>query len=213
MSERAAVLGVVDRIRQVPVQSSVVPPGGLPADTDGWHVFASPDLRPPPAASSYTTAPYIVTVGKASSARGPTAGGDINDRVYTVQVCVTGWLGYAPLDRQAGEVYAPATDASPFAEQAESAANDAYGLAEVADHLSVTLVEDYATLAACNARVPSAGTLANGFCEPFHQCSVGTVETVGADWVGADGQLPAAEVQRVIVTLSGLRRIRAQGTP
>ncbi|MEB3269966.1 MAG: hypothetical protein VKJ09_15605 [Leptolyngbya sp.] len=179
-------------------------------DAEGKVVFKSDDLRPPPAACSFRTSPFVVTVGRVSVQRGPTQGGDPNDGVYTLQVAVTAWAAYAPWDRQSLETAGP-TDQSGFAQESPAEAVD--GIEETADAVAAYLQEDWATVVAANARVPgyAAGT-ANGFCEPFHTHAVGDVEDAPPSWVHSEGKDDSAPVKKIVVTLSGARRIRVQGT-
>ena len=198
MSKAALALGVVDRLRT------------MFNDTDGRFVFKSNDLRPPPAACSFRTAPFIVTVGRVSGNRGPSQGGDMNDTVYTIQVAITSWMGYAPWDRQALETAGP-TDQSGFAQEDGTLTED--GLEEVAEKIVAYLQEDFNTITAVNARISGAGTTTNGFCEPFHNHTIGDIEDPPNSWVHADGKDDAGTIKKLVVTLSGARRIRVRGTP
>jgi hypothetical protein len=207
MSEAALVKGVVSRLRTAF------------GDSAGAHVFPSDDLKPPPGTSTFRTAPYCVTVGRASSVRGDTRSGDVNDQVYTLSVCVTAWLGHLPQDRQAHDIFSaapnvtdPATAAPPslFA-QSSTAAEDTDGIAEVADQIIAHLAEDWDTVSACNAQLGGYDSDTNGFIEPFHNHAKGDAQNAGGDWVGSEDKVKN-EVKTLTVTLSGMRRIRVRGT-
>lgn len=198
MSRQALALGVVDRLRSAL------------GDTDSKFVFKSNDLRPPPAACSFRSAPFVVTVGRVSGQRGPTQGGDQNDTVYSLQVAVTAWMGYAPFDRRSLETAMP-TDQTGFAQ--DGSIDEAEGLEDVAEAIAAYLQEDWATVTAVNARIAGSGTTTNGFCEPFHSHALGDVEDADTGWVHADPKSSGdLGIKKIVVTLSGARRIRVQGT-
>lgn len=199
MSKRALALGVVDRLRSAF------------GDTAGEFVFKSDDLRPPPAACSFQTVPFILTVGSVSVQKGPTNGGDSNDQVYTLQVCVTAWMGYSPWDRQSLDTGGE-TDQTGFAQDGDVEETTEEGMESVADRVVTYLLEDWTTVQFVNARIPGAGVSTNGFVEPFHNPSIGDVEPAGNQWVHSDGKDDAQGIKKLVVTLSGARRIRIQGT-
>lgn len=199
MSRKALALGVVDRLRSAL------------GDTESKFVFKSNDLRPPPAACSFRSSPFVVTVGRVSGQRGPTQGGDANDTVYSVQVAITGWTAYAPFDRQSLETAMP-TDQTGFAQDGDID-DSGDGLEDVAEKVVSYLQQDWATVTAVNARIPGAGTTTNGFCEPFQSHAIGDVEDADASWVHADPKSSGdLGIKKIVVTLSGARRIRVQGT-
>lgn len=200
MSHRAVSLGIVDRLRDAI------------GDPDGRFVFHSPDLRPPPAACSFRDRPFIVTVGQTAASPGPIQGNDVSDWVYTAQICITAWMGYAPIDRQGGEVAGleiGENDQSEFAQMAGAGSDE--GILDAADMIGVYLTKGYETVNAMNARIPGFGTTTNGFIEPFHTAAIGACEDAQASHVHAEGQLTAGEVKKVIITVSGARRIRPRG--
>lgn len=201
MSHRAVVLGIVDRLRDAL------------GDPDGRFVFHSPDLRPPPAACSFRDRPFIVTVGQSSATPGPVGGYDASDWVYTAQVCLTAWVGYAPLDRQGGELAGlevADNSQTEFAQLAGCGSDE--GILDAADIIAVALCKGYETVDAMNARIPGVGTTTNGFVEPFDRASVGPCEDAPATHVHAAGQLTAGEVKKVVITVAGARRLRHRGT-
>lgn len=200
MSHRAVGLGLQDHLR------------AALGDADGRFVFYQPDLRPPPAACSFRTAPFVVTVGQVSSSPGPAQGGDAYDQVFTCQVCLTAWMAYAPADRQGVEAAGePNADggADPFAGDFTPATED--GVLDAADRVGVHLAKSWAAVAAMNARIAGAGASIDGFVEPFHSVTVGPLDDAPPSWVGAEGRADAGEVKKVTLTLSGARRIRARG--
>jgi hypothetical protein len=197
MSRRALALGVVDRLRSAF------------GDTDGLYVFKSDDLRPAAGDCSFRTGPFVVTVGRVSASRGPTQSGDVNDQVYTLQVCVTAWMGFSPWDRQGSET-AGDTDQSEFAQDPVEMTED--GLEDVVEAIVTYLEEDWDTIVAVNANISGAGVTTNGFMEPFHQHSVGDIEDAPNKWVHADGSDDAGTIKKLVVTMSGARRIRVRGT-
>lgn len=200
MSHRAIGLGLEDRLRAVF------------NDTDGRFVFFEPGLKPPPAACSFRTTPFVVTVGQISSSPGQIQGGDASDQVFTCQVCVTAWMAYAPQDRQGVEAAGePNADGGSTGFAAASTVVTEDGVMDCADRIAAALVKTWPTVAALNARVYGVGTTTNGFVEPFGNASIGTLDDAPPAWVGSE-QKGESGVKKITITLSGLRRIRATGT-
>jgi hypothetical protein len=133
----------------------------------------------------------------------------MNDLVYTLQVCVTAWMGWSPVDRQPLET-GGTTDQTGFAQDPSSDTED--GMELVAEKVVAYLQESWPAITAVNARIPGYGTTTNGFIEPFHSNSIGDMEDAPNSWVHADGRDDAGTIKKLIVTLTGARRIRVQGT-
>jgi len=199
MSERALSLGIAKHLRT------------LAGDTDGSRIGYQPDMKPPPASGQ-----WYISIGRPSSSRGPASGGDVNDRVYNVQVCLTLKLGYAPMDRHGHELANPASDPdfagplTPTTQETDWMPED--GMLDFADKIAGYLIESYATINAANTFISGFGGTTNGFVEPFHQVSIGDVQSPGASWCYGEGGDDAGEVRTITISCSGARRIRARGT-
>lgn len=198
MSERAVTLGVVKRLRDAF------------GDSAGEFVHDAPDLKPPQAACSFRDSPFLVTVGRASSSPGPVGGGDADDQVYTVQVCVTAWLAYAPADRQGAELDGPVPD--PLFAEVDPPTDLQVGAKEVADRVKAYLIKSYPAIADMDSYIAGVNVTTNGFIEPFKTCTVGDAQPQPPSWIGSDDQSEAKEIWTVTLTLGGARRVRVQGT-
>ena len=86
------------------------------------------------------------------------------------------------------------------------------GIELVAERGQSYLQESWTTVAAINARIPGYNVTTNGFIEPFHTHSIGDIEDAPNSWVHADGRDDAGTIKKLVVTLTGARRIRVQGT-
>lgn len=195
MSERALSLGCVKRIAEAI------------GDSDGHFVGYRPTLKPP-----FFSGQWFVSVGRTTSSRGKTTSGDVNDRVYTTQVCVTCKYGYAPDDRAPDEASAVLEewDWGDYA----SLANSRPPILDLADRIGGLLIEDYGLVNDADTFIKNVGVDTNGFVEPFHQMTVGDIQTPGPAWCGGDGggSDDATTVETVTITLSGARRLRVLGT-
>lgn len=190
MSERAAVLGVVKRLR------------AIYADTDGTYVGFQPNMIPP-----FASGQWYISVGMCSSARGPAQSGDVNDRVYTMQVCITRKVAYVPHDRMGAEL-AQLDTLQDFAGPATPTEQTPPGIMEMADDICGALIEDYKTVNDCDTFL---GVDEESFVEPFHQCSLGQPDVRQMSWSGgASGSSPAELTEVIMLTFSGLRRIRVK---
>lgn len=192
MSERALALGIVKTLRDAT------------GDVDGIYVGYRRHLKPIPMVGE-----FFFSVGKISSTRGPTLSGDVNDRVYTAQLCLTCRYSYAPEDRQDLEMSDELTDdewtLSQIAERRPK-------ILDLIDRACGLLIESYAVVNNCNTFITGFNTTTNGFIEPAHQMVIGEVEPRPPAWVGGDGPDTAGSIESVTATISGWRRIRVRGT-
>ena len=125
MSARALAKGIVKTVRDAL------------GDAAGTYVGSRKGLKPPASFGE-----IYVGVGEISSTRGPTLSGDVDDRVYTAQVCVTARYGYAPEDRVDDEQDRELTDDEweNFADIRERRPQ----LKDIADRIGGLVIENYA---------------------------------------------------------------------
>lgn len=193
MSERALALGIVKTLKDAT------------GDSSGVYVGFRRHLRPVPMSGE-----FFISVGKLSSTRGPTLSGDVNDRVYTAQVCVTCRYAYAPEDRQDAEMSDDLTDAEWAG--LGTVVERRPKIMDLIDRACGVLIESYTVVSNCNTFIDGFNTTTNGFVEPAHQMVIGEIEPRPPSWVGGEGSDVAGSIESVTATISGWRRIRIRGT-
>jgi hypothetical protein len=155
---------------------------------------------------------WYVAVGQANIRRGRTQSGDVRDQEFTIQIGLTRKASYVPYDRLGAESDQPVSSDPSTASNGAIVGQVWPGIVDMADNIAGLIEEDWDTMNYANGYIAGYSATANGFTEPFHQVSIGSVEDKPASWTHSDGDTRRGEIEFISVTASGARRMRVRGT-
>jgi hypothetical protein len=210
MPAREAALGVVRRLAE-----------GL-GDTTGARVGFRPTLKPGPIVGQ-----WFVSVGHSTYQANSKTLSDGIDTVHTLSIAVTVRLNASPFDRHDAVLlqdFDRPNGEPGFASEGRPAVVDKPdvmpGVMALGQRCHELLLQDFETLKACNRYLMQDksgeeraevlnGEWDWGFVEPFHFGSLGRIQPVAADWVGAvQRDVGDTGLYALTLTVTGLRCVR-----